>query len=63
MPISSKKQSQAKADWMKENSKVFGIRVMKNAEQDIWDFLQGKNASEVFKKALREFMDNHKDKS
>ena len=63
MPISSKKQSQAKADWMKENSKVFSIRVMKNAEQDIWDFLQGKNASEVFKKALREFMDNHKDKS
>ena len=63
MPISSKKQSQAKADWMKENSKVFGIRVMKNTEQDIWDFLQGKNASEVFKKALREFMDNHKDKS
>ena len=61
MPITSKKQSKAKADWMKENSKMFGIRVMKNTEKDIWDFLQSsENPSAVFKAALREYMENHK---
>jgi hypothetical protein len=59
MPIESKKQSQAKADWMKENSKIYGVRVMKNSESDLWDFLQGKEASKVFKAALREYMENH----
>ncbi|MDO4989588.1 MAG: hypothetical protein Q4E45_03685 [Eubacteriales bacterium] len=61
MPIESKKQSQAKANWMKENSKMYGVRVMKNTEKDIWDYLQGKEASKVFKAALREYMENHKD--
>lgn len=59
MPITSKKQSKAKADWMKENSKMYGVRVMKNTEKDIWDFLQGKEASKVIKAALREYMENH----
>lgn len=60
MPIESKKQSEAKQAWMKENSKVFGVRVMKNSEPDIWDFLQGKEASTIFKLALREYMERHK---
>lgn len=59
MPIESKKQSQAKQNWMKENSKMYGVRVMKNTEKDIWDFLQGKEASKVFKIALREYMEKH----
>lgn len=59
MPIQSKKQSQAKADWMKENSKMYGIRVMKRTEPDIWEYLQGKEASKIFKAALREYMANH----
>ena len=46
---------------MKENSKVFGVRVMKNTEEDIWNYLQGKEASTVFKSALREYMQNHPD--
>ena len=60
MPIESKKQSQAKADWMKANSKVYGVRVMKNTEKDLWDYLQGKEAATVFKAALREYIENHK---
>lgn len=59
MPIESKKQSQAKQEWMKKNSKVFGVRVMKNTEPDIWEFLQGKDVSAVLKTALREYMKNH----
>lgn len=60
VPIESKKQSQAKADWMKENSKMYGVRVMKNTEPDLWKYLQGKQASTVFKLALREYIENHK---
>ena len=63
MPIESKKQSEAKQKWLKENSKVFGVRVMKNTEQNLWDFLQGKEASAVFKAALREYMKNHKEET
>lgn len=61
MPIESKKQSKAKADWMKDNSKVYGVRVMINTERDIYDFLQRQTvpAATVIKKALREYMTNH----
>ena len=62
MPIESKKQSKAKADWMKENSKMYGLRVMKNTERDIFDFLQSaENPSATIKAALREYMENHKE--
>lgn len=63
MPIESKKQSEAKQEWMKKNSKVFGVRVMKITEPDLWNFLQGKEASTVFKTALREYMKNHKEET
>lgn len=64
MPITSKKQSQAKANWMKENSKMYSIRVMKNTETDMFDFIEhqkaiGIDASAVFKAALREYMAKH----
>lgn len=63
MPIESKKQSEAKQKWLKENSKVFGVRVMKNSEPNIWNFLQGKEAATIFKIALREYMENHKEET
>ena len=59
MPIESKKNSEAKQKWMKENSKVFGVRVMKTTEADLYDFLQDKEASKIFKLALREYIKNH----
>lgn len=62
MPIESKKQSVAKQNWMKENSKIFGIRVMKNTEQDLWSFLHGLDEpSKVIKAAIREYMEHHKE--
>lgn len=61
-PIESKKQSQAKADWMKANSKLYGVRVMKNTEQDLWNFLQSVPVpAATIKAALREYIANHKD--
>lgn len=56
MPISSKQQSEAKQRWMKENSKVFGVRVMRNTEPDIFQYLEGKVPAEEFKKGLRLLM-------
>ena len=62
MPIESTKQSKAKQDWMKENSKIYGIRVMKNTETDLWDFLHFVEVpAETIKKALREYIKNHED--
>lgn len=60
MPIESKKQSQAKQDWNKKNSKIFGVRVMKNTEPDLFNFLQEQEApATTIKLALREYMKNH----
>lgn len=53
MPIESKKQSQAKAEWMKKNSKFYGVRVMKNTEEDILNYLEGKVPSTEFKRGIR----------
>ena len=62
MPIESKKQSQAKQNWMKENSRTFTIRVMKNTEADLLEFLQSEPVpSATIKAALREYMKNHKE--
>ena len=46
-------ESEAKKRWMKENAKVFGVRVMRTTEKDIFDYLEGKNPSTEFKKGLR----------
>ena len=64
MPIESKKQSQAKNDWMKENSKIYSVRVMKKTETELFNFIEqqkakGIDAAAVFKTALREYMANH----
>ena len=56
MPITSKNQSEAKQKWMKENSKVFGVRVMRNTEADIFAYLEDKVAAEEFKKGIRLLM-------
>lgn len=63
MPITSKKQSQAKYDWMKENSKTYQVRVMKRTESDIWEYLQScSNPAGTFKAALRAYIENHSEK-
>lgn len=60
MPIESKKQSQAKADWMKDNSKVYGVRVMKRTEPELYEFLQKQEVpTATIKAALKEYMAHH----
>ena len=62
MPIESKKNSEAKQRWMKENSKVFGVRVMRNTEADIFEYLEGKTPAEEFKKGIRLLIEQERDK-
>ena len=63
-PITSKKQSQAKSDWMKENSKIFSVRVMKNSESEIYNFLMAQEKPvTTIKKAIVEYMKNHEGES
>ena len=60
MAITSKKQSQAKSNWMKENSKIFSVRVMKNTEADIYNYLmEQEKPTTVIKEAIKEYMKNH----
>lgn len=61
MPITSKNQSEAKQKWMKENSKVFGVRVMRNTEGDIFDYLEGKEAATEFKRGIRLLIEKEKE--
>ena len=63
MPITSGKQSEAKQNWMKEKSKVFGVRVMRKTEQDIFDYLEGKEAATEFKRGLRLLIAQEKEKN
>ena len=64
MAITSKKQSQAKSNWMRENSKIFSVRVMKNTEADIYNYLTAQEKpTTVIKEAIKEYMQNHPEES
>lgn len=59
------KDSQRKKDWDKEYMvfvafKLFRATENGNNDQDVIDFLEGKNKSAVIKAALREYIENHK---
>ena len=57
--------SEAKKKWIKDNTIVFSIKLMKRTEADIIEFLekyqeQGISKATVFKAAIREYIKNHK---
>lgn len=58
--------SEAKKKWIKDNTIIFSIKLMKRTETDIIEFLdkrqeQGISKATVFKAALREYILNHSD--
>ena len=61
MPITSKKQSSAKQAWDKKHRKIFGLCAMIPKDNDIIEYLEGKQASTIIKQALREYMERHKE--
>lgn len=54
--------SQAEAAWKKENTVVVTMRLQKNTDADILQYLDGKAKQTVIKAALREYMKNHEDR-
>ena len=57
---------ESKKRWDKENMvfvafKLFRANDKKQNDQDLIDFLDGKVKGEVVKKALREYMEHHKE--
>ena len=56
-------ESDAKKRWQKENTVFVGIKLLKSTDADILNYLEGKQNQTEIKKALREYIENHKDKS
>lgn len=54
---------EAERRWKKENTTMVAIRLNKNTDSDILEFLEGKQNQTVIKAALREYMNNHKEES
>ena len=53
--------SEAKKAWMKQNSKMYSIKVMKKTESDILEFLEKQERPiSTIKAALREYIASHK---
>ena len=54
--------SEAKKAWMKQNSKMYSIKVMNKTESDILEFLEKQERPiSTIKAAIREYARNHKE--
>ena len=49
----------SKRKWDKENTVLIAIKFQKKTDQDVIDFLEGKNKRDTVLAALREYMANH----
>lgn len=54
-------EAPSKKRWNAEFTTVFSVRLMKKTDQDVIDFLEGKNKRDILLKAFREYMKNHPD--
>ena len=55
------KESEAHKKGVKENTVFIGIRLQKSTDSDILSFLEGKQNQTEIKKALRFYIENHKE--
>ena len=53
-------ESEAKSKWMRENTVMVTVKMMRKSDADILSFLEGKQKATVIKAALREYMEKHK---
>lgn len=47
--------------WKKANTVVITMRLQKSTDSDILSYFEGKSKQAVIKRALREYMANHKE--
>lgn len=52
--------SEAKKKWIAENSVIYTVKFMRKTDQDVIDFLQGKNRRNTICEAIRYYIENHK---
>lgn len=57
------KMKKRKAAWDKENTVMTAIKLQRNTDADILQFLEGKQKQTVIKLALREYIANHKEET
>lgn len=60
--------SEAQRKWMEKNTIVFSIKLMRRTEADLIEFFDAMQArgipkGTIIKKALREYMENHKEET
>ena len=60
MPLTDA-QKRAQRKWQKNNTTMITMRLQNGADEDILRYLEGKKKQTVFKMAIREYMENHKD--
>ena len=53
-------ESEAKKRWMRENTKVYSVKVTKTTETDIIEYLEGKQPATEFKKGIRLLIEQEK---
>ena len=53
--------SEAKKKWIAENSVVYTVKFMRRTDQDVIDFLQGKNRRNTILEVVRYYMEHHKE--
>lgn len=53
----------SKKKWDAENVKVITFKLFRKTDEDVIDFLEGKNKRDTICAALREYMANHKEET
>jgi len=53
--------SAAKRKWDKENVLIMSVKLFKNTDADLLEYLEGKQRGPIVKAALREYIENHKE--
>ena len=61
--MNKEKLNKRKAAWDKENTVMPTVKLQKNTDADILQFLEGKQKQTIIKIALREYMENHKEET
>ena len=53
--------SASKKKWDAQNTLIYTIKFMRKTDQDVIDFLQGKNRKETICKVVRYYIEHHKE--
>lgn len=52
-------ERESKKRWDAANSRVYTFKLMNKTDQDVIDFLEGKNKRNIILAAIREYINNH----